>query len=243
MSLRSPDDRRMLTRRSLMAVARAAALILASSALVATDWSLPSSKALRISSSYASVFGIRLTLAQVVSRRLAARDDGFEEEVILLLDERNQKDVVVRSHDENSLPRILRRIRVGQDVEQAARVDGHHNALERNTALSFERFVLLRAPPERLHARILPCCVPFVTTPGIESGRLPPPTWSRWSRSCSGDPCLEESAAIRTCPQGLAPAPDSVQSKHLLFHGRRWPGTHPGGQRSVANGRYDKQAP
>src|SRR5436309_5904779 len=64
MSLRSPDDKRMLTRRSLVAVARAAALILASSALVATDLSLPSSKALRISSSYASVFGIGLTLAQ-----------------------------------------------------------------------------------------------------------------------------------------------------------------------------------
>src|SRR3954451_8636656 len=171
MSLRSPDDRRMLTRRSLMAVARAAALILASSALVATDWSLPSSKALRISSSYSSVFDIRLTLTQVVPRRLAARDDGFEEEVVLLLDERNQKDVVVRSHDEDSLQRILRRIRVGQNVEQAARADGDHDALERNTAIRLERFVLLRVPPERLHARILRCCVPFVITPVEPSSR------------------------------------------------------------------------
>src|SRR5436305_756244 len=130
MSLRSPDDRRMLTRRSLMAVARAAALSLASSALVATDLSLPSSKALRISSSYASVFGIGLTLAQVVPRRFTARDDGLEEEVILLLDERHQKDVVIRSDDEDPLPRILRRIRVGQDVEQTAGFDSHHNAFE-----------------------------------------------------------------------------------------------------------------
>jgi hypothetical protein len=43
MSCKSPADRRMLTRRSLMAVARAAARSLDSSPLVATDFSVPAS--------------------------------------------------------------------------------------------------------------------------------------------------------------------------------------------------------
>src|SRR5688572_5654879 len=76
MSLRSMDDRRILTLRSFTAVALAAALIASSSAFVATDLSLPFSKAVRISRSHASTFGIGTTFL-LVPCRLAARNNGL----------------------------------------------------------------------------------------------------------------------------------------------------------------------
>src|SRR5665647_417239 len=164
MSLRSPDDRRMFTRRSLMPVARAAALNLASSALVATDLSVPLSKATRISSSYASIFGIGFTILQVVPCRFATGNDGLEEEVVFILDERHQVSVVVRSHDENALPRVLRLVRMGQDVEQPACLDCYYSALERSARINLKRFALLWTPPQWLHGSMLRRCVPFVTT-------------------------------------------------------------------------------
>src|SRR5665648_221512 len=164
MSLRSPDDRRMFTRRSLMPVARAAALNLASSALVATDLSVPLSKATRISSSYASIFGIGFTLLQVVPCRFATGNDGLEEEAVFVLDERHQVGVVVRGHDKDALARVLLLVRMGQDVEQAACPDRHYNDLERNAPISLQRLVLLWVPPERLHGTMIRRRVPFVIT-------------------------------------------------------------------------------
>ena len=84
----------MLTRRSLMAVARAAALSLASSALVATDLSLHFSKALRTAISYGSIFGIGLTGVQLTPCRLTTWDDGLGKKVVLFLDDGNQVSIV-----------------------------------------------------------------------------------------------------------------------------------------------------
>src|SRR5215208_4852432 len=105
----------MFTLRSLIAVARAAALNLDSSAFVATDFSVPFSNADSNSVSYASVFGILLTLTQIVTCCLAAGDDGLEEVVIILLDERHQVRVAIAGDDEDPLAGVLRLVRVGQD--------------------------------------------------------------------------------------------------------------------------------
>jgi hypothetical protein len=67
----------MFKRQSLIAVARAAARNLDSSAFVATDLSEPFSNAAIRSDSSGSVFGILLTLASVVSCCLSAGDEVY----------------------------------------------------------------------------------------------------------------------------------------------------------------------
>mgnify|MGYP003541645654 CR=1 FL=1 len=109
----------MFTLRSLMAVARAAALNLDNSAFVATDFSVPLSNADSNSVSYASVFGILFTLTQIASCCLAAGDDGLQEVVVLFLDEGNQVRVAIAGHDEDPLSGVLRLVRVRQDIQQA----------------------------------------------------------------------------------------------------------------------------
>ncbi len=136
----------MLTRRSLMAVARAAALNLASSAFVATDFNWPFSKAFRTPTSYSSIFGICFTLFQIVPCGLTARDNRLEKEVFFLFDERNQVNVVVARNDKNALSWVFRLVRVGQDVQQSTGLDGNHDAFKRNAPLFFERLVLLGTP-------------------------------------------------------------------------------------------------
>jgi len=75
----------MLTLRSLIAVALAAALSFSSSTFVATDFSWPFSKACKIFSSYESSVDIWLTFLQMISRGFAAWNNSLKEVVVLLL--------------------------------------------------------------------------------------------------------------------------------------------------------------
>lgn len=68
-------------------------------------------------------------MVQVIPRRLATRDDGLEEEVVFLLGKRHQIDIIVSGYNQNSLSRILRLIRMGQDVEQTAQFDRYYDTL------------------------------------------------------------------------------------------------------------------
>lgn len=62
------------------------------------------------------MLGIWLTLFKVVSRCLAARDDGLGNQVGFFLNEWHQVGVVVESDHEHTLPRILCLIRAGPNV-------------------------------------------------------------------------------------------------------------------------------
>ena len=178
MSCKSPDDNRIFTRRSLIAVARAADLNLASSARVATDLSAPRSKAESSSASYASVPGIWITLVQVVSRGLAAGNHRLQKEMVRFFDERDQVRIPVTGHDKHALVRILRRIRVGQGIDQAASLNGYDHDLEGKPAFQLELFVLPGSQPKRLHGPVLAECVPFVPK-NVPRGAMP--LGGRWS--------------------------------------------------------------
>lgn len=79
----------MFTRLSSIAVARAAALSLDSSAFVATDFNAPSSNADSSPDSQASILDIIFTPARIVPCGLAVRNHRLEEKMILFLDERH----------------------------------------------------------------------------------------------------------------------------------------------------------
>ena len=64
--------------------------------------------------------------------RLRMTYDGLQEKVGLLFDERNQ--VVVADDDQHALTRVPRLIRVGQNIEQAAR--GANQYLNETTAIA-----------------------------------------------------------------------------------------------------------
>ena len=80
-------------------------------------------------------------MVQIISGGLAARDGGLEEEIVFLFDKRHQVGVVVTRDHEYALPGVFRRVRMRQDVEQPTRLDGDHNAFERNSPLRPEGLV------------------------------------------------------------------------------------------------------
>ena len=90
------------------------------------------------------------------------KDATFQPAIDLL--NNDGMDIQVFVYDKDALPRVLRLIRMGQDVQEATRFHGHNDVLERDASISLERVVLLRTPTKRLHFQMLRQCVPFVTT-------------------------------------------------------------------------------
>src|SRR3546814_5703141 len=90
-----------------------------------------------------------------IPRRLAGWDQGLERDVVVLFHEGDEVGVVVVCNHENTLPRVPRLVRMGQNVQQPSGLDRDHYALERNAPFNPQRFVLFRTPAKRLHALML----------------------------------------------------------------------------------------
>src|ERR1700680_2363968 len=87
------------------------------------DFHSPRSTDSSNSFSSASIFMLGL-LTEVLLRRLPARDDRLQEPRVLVLDERHQVHVVLALDDADALAGVPVGVRVFQDVEQIATLDG-----------------------------------------------------------------------------------------------------------------------
>jgi len=78
------------------------------------------------------------------------------------LDRGDKKNVAAIGHNQHDLSRISPLVRVDQDVLEPVFLDREDDLLEGNAASGLQAIVLVRVPPEWLHAGILAQCVPFV---------------------------------------------------------------------------------
>jgi Rad3-related DNA helicase len=63
-------------------------------------------------------------LTEVLLRGLPTRNDRLQEDRVLIFDERHQIYIVLTSENENALAAITLGVRVLQDIEQVASLDG-----------------------------------------------------------------------------------------------------------------------
>ncbi len=99
----------------------------------------------------------------VVSRRFTAWDDGFEEEIFILLNERHEPSVALVSDDHDALPWIFFRIGMRHNLHKPASFNGHGDVLERKAALVQQSFVFFQIPAKWFfHVATLGLCLPNV---------------------------------------------------------------------------------
>src|SRR5215203_3828670 len=91
-------------------------------------------------------------LTEVLLRGLPTQDDRFQEDRVLILDERHQIHVVLASDDEDALAAVTIGVRVLQDIEQVPSLDVEDDVLEPDAALRSELRVRRGVPVELLHA-------------------------------------------------------------------------------------------
>jgi len=82
--------------------------------------------------------------------------------VFLFLDRWNKDDILSIDHDQHHLTRIPPLVRMDQNILEPAFLHRENDLLERDAAAGLQALVLIRVPPERLHAGSLPGRVPFV---------------------------------------------------------------------------------
>jgi hypothetical protein len=78
--------------------------------------SCPCSKAWRISSSLSSIVGIVVAFVQIVTRGLAAWNDGLEKIILVLFNEWHQVCLVVKANIKHLLPWVLYGLGMCKDV-------------------------------------------------------------------------------------------------------------------------------
>src|SRR5262245_22765851 len=117
------------------------------------DFHSPRSTESSNSFSSASSFIVWL-LTEVLLCCFTTRNDRFQEDRLLVFDERHQVHVVLALDDEDALVAVTPGVRVLQDIEQVASLDVEDNVFESDAALRPELRVLRVVPVEVLHRHL-----------------------------------------------------------------------------------------
>src|SRR5665647_3215301 len=150
---------RMLTRLSLIRDAEAIAAKRAISLLpFGAGCHSPLSKEARISSSSFLSLSISTLLIKINASGFPARDDCFQEDLLLRLHKRHQIGVATNANHKHALVRILICVWVIQYYKKATIRHGCHYLLKRYAALRLEAYIFLGTPVHRFHKRILHLC-------------------------------------------------------------------------------------
>ncbi|MFY9973629.1 MAG: hypothetical protein WAK53_05185 [Chromatiaceae bacterium] len=113
--------------------------------------------------------------------RLAAGNDGFQEDFLIVLDERNEVGLVLNHDDGDLLSWISLLIRVFKNINLVPELDIQDHIFEGNAPFCPEKIILLRIPRKDFHPWSLAQRVPFVfflanLTPGPTDTALERPS-------------------------------------------------------------------
>jgi len=97
---------------------------------------------------------VRVGVGFVVTLVFATGNDGFQEQVIVRFDIRNEMHITGDSDNKDSLAWVPILIGMFQRIQELAGFDRDYNRLEAKLSIRDELRILLRAPSERLHQAI-----------------------------------------------------------------------------------------